>query len=290
MKTESKPLDMDLLEVVGRQPVGEPWVEGEKIPWHDPEFSQRMLAEHLSQSHDAASRRFERIDRHVAWIHRELLEEVPTRVLDLGCGPGLYTSRLARLGHESVGIDFSPASVAYATAQASEHGQKCSYVLQDMRTAGYGAGFGLVMLIFGEFNVFRPSDARTILEKTHAALSPGGVLLLEPHTFDAVLHTGEKAAHWYSADSGVFSDEPYLCLRESFRHPDRAAATERYYVVDAKTGGVTRYASSMQAYTDAAYRALLSECGFGETEFHPSMDGDADELESGLVVITSRKR
>ena len=97
---------MSLLEVAGRQPVGEPWVEGEKIPWHDPDFSERMLAEHLSQSHDAASRRFDRIDRHVAWIHRELLEGVPTRVLDLGCGPGLYTSRLARLEHECVGIDF----------------------------------------------------------------------------------------------------------------------------------------------------------------------------------------
>ena len=54
--------------------------------------------------------------------------------------------------------------------------------------------------------------------------------------------------------------------------------------------GVTRYASSMRAYTDDEYRGLLSECGFGETEFHPSMDGDADELESGLLVITSRKR
>ena len=281
---------MTLPEIVRRQPVSEPWVEGDKIPWHEPEFSRRMLAEHLTQSHDAASRRFARIDRQVAWIHRELLKKVPTKVLDLGCGPGLYTSRLARLGHECVGIDISPASIAYATAEAKEHDLRCSYVLQDMRTADYGRSYGLAMLIFGEFNVFRPRDARAILQKAHAALSPGGVLLLEPHTYDAVREMGEKAAHWYSADSGVFSDEPYLCLRESFWHPDRAAATERYYVVDAQTGGVTRYASSMQAYTDAEYRALLSECGFGETEFHPSMDGDADELESGLVVITSRKR
>ena len=289
MKTESNPLDVSLLEIAGRQPVGEPWVEGEKIPWHDPDFSQRMLAEHLSQSHDAASRRFARIDRHVAWIHRELLEGVPTRVLDLGCGPGLYTSRLARLEHECVGIDFSPASVAYASAQANEHGLKCSYVLQDMRTADYGRGYGLVMLIFGEFNVFNPGDAKTILEKAHSALVPGGVLLLEAHTFEAVREMGERGAHWYSAPSGVFSDRPYLCLRESFWHPHLASTTERYFVVDAHAGGVTRYASSMRAYTDAEYRALLSECGFGDVRFHPSMGGDADERESGLVVITSRK-
>ena len=70
MKTVSNPLHMTLSEVASRQPPAEPWVEGEKIPWHDPDFSRRMLAEHLTQQHDAASRRFDKIDRHVAWIHR----------------------------------------------------------------------------------------------------------------------------------------------------------------------------------------------------------------------------
>ncbi len=276
------------MDVVGR-PVAEPWVEGEKITWDEPEFSRRMLAEHFSQRHDAASRRFDKIDGHVAWIHRELLAGEPTRVLDLGCGPGLYTSRLAGLGHECVGVDISPASIAYASAQADERGLRCSYVLEDVRTADYGVGYGLVMLIFGEFNVFRRRDAKAILEKAHAALSPGGVLLLEPHTFDAVREMGEGGAHWYSADRGVFSDEPYLCLRESFWHPEHAAATERYYVVDAATGGVTRYASSMQAYTDAEYRGLLAECGFGEIRFRAAMVGGGDEGESGLMVVVARK-
>ena len=45
------------------------------------------------------------------------------RVLDLGCGPGLYTTRLAKLGHTCVGIDFSPASIAYAKAEAEHYGR-----------------------------------------------------------------------------------------------------------------------------------------------------------------------
>ena len=289
-ETAPNPTQTTLSQIARRRQPAEPWVEGEKIPWHDRDFSRRMLAEHLSQRHDAASRRFDKIDRHVAWIHRELLKETPTRALDLGCGPGLYTSRLARFGHECVGIDISPASVDYVSAQAGEHNLRCSYALQDMRSADYGRAYGLVMLLFGEFNVFRRRDARAILRKAHAALSPGGVMLLEPHTFSAVRDMGERAAHWYSADSGVFSDEPYLCLRESFWHPDHAAATERYYVVDAGTGAVARYAASTQGYTDAEYRTLLTECGFGDIRFRSSMDQDADAHEQGLMVITSRKR
>ena len=43
------------------------------------------------------------------------------------------------------------------------------------------------------------ANARVILEKANAALSPGGVLLLEPHTFAAVREMGEKGTNWYSA-------------------------------------------------------------------------------------------
>ena len=114
-------MKLKLLDIINRQRVPQPWAEGEKIPWNDPGFSGRMLNEHLSQEHDAASRRFEIIDRHVGWIHEQVLGGNPTCILDLGCGPGLYTSRLAKLGHRCVGIDFSPASIAHAREHGESH-------------------------------------------------------------------------------------------------------------------------------------------------------------------------
>lgn len=298
---ELRDAQMKLLDIVRRQPIPAPWTEGEKIPWDDPDFSRRMLREHLSQAHDAASRRFETIDRHVDWIHHKLLQGNPTRILDLGCGPGLYTSRLARLGHECVGIDFSPASIAYAREQAEKEGLRCRYVQEDIRTADYaptqfggqtssGAEYGLAMFIFGEFNVFRPTDARLILEKVYRALAANGLLLLEPHTFSAVRKAGELHAFWYSAVSGLFSDRPHLILCESFWDADRSITTERYFILDALTGDVTRHAQSMQGYTDEQYESLLNECGFGEVRFHPSLTGDIDESQSDFIVIVSRKQ
>jgi 2-polyprenyl-3-methyl-5-hydroxy-6-metoxy-1,4-benzoquinol methylase len=103
-----------ILDIIDRTPKPAPWSEGDNIPWDDPGFSERMLAEHLSQEHDLASRRSEAIDHHVEWIFSEILGSRPARLLDLGCGPGLYTVRLARAGCECVGIDFSPASIRHA--------------------------------------------------------------------------------------------------------------------------------------------------------------------------------
>ena len=280
---------MQLIDIVRRTDAPRPWAEGEKIPWDDPAFSRRMLQEHLSQGHDAASRRFAVIDQHVAWIHDVLLGGQPTRILDLGCGPGFYASRLAARGHTVRGIDFGPASIAYATAHAQEHGLACTYVQEDIRTADFGGGYGLVMLIFGEFNVFRAEDARALLEKAYAALAPGGMVLLEPHTFAMVEQVGRRPASWYSAPSGLFAEQPHLCLQECFWDEDAAVAIERYFIVDAATGAVTRHASSMQAYTDAQYRALLTACGFADVTLLPTWGDQSDTFSEGLLVLHARK-
>jgi SAM-dependent methyltransferase len=280
---------VNLLDLLQRTPVPAPWTEGSKIPWSDPEFSQRMLREHLSQQHDAASRRFQKVSAHVAWIHRELLGERPSKVLDLCCGPGLYTSRFARLGHECVGIDYGPASIAYAVRLAQEEKLRCIYLQEDVRKARYGAGYALAMLIYGEFNTFHPTDARRILLKARAALEPGGVLLLEPMRLEAIVEHGKRGRHWYSASEGLFSDRPHLYLEEEFWDEQSRTNTTRYYIVDAATGEVTAHASTQQAYTQDELSALLIECGFPTVRFYPSLMGVPDESQSDLFAVTARK-
>jgi SAM-dependent methyltransferase len=261
-----------------------PWDEGDNIPWNNPEFSERMLKEHLDQGHDAASRPYETIEKHIEWIHR--LVGHPTKVLDLGCGPGLYTSRLSRRGHVCVGIDYSPASIQYAKEYAVKEGLPCTYIQEDMRTAEYGSGYGLVMLLYGEFNVFRFEDAKKILKKCYKALDENGLLLIEPHTSAAINRKGEKSPSWYTVKNGLFSDEPYTCLEENFWDSITKTATIRYFIVDT-SGKVTPYAQTFQAYTDEQYKTLLTECGFDTVELFPSL-GDASQKE--LIVVVAKKR
>ncbi|MBN1877774.1 MAG: class I SAM-dependent methyltransferase [Anaerolineae bacterium] len=275
---------MNLFDMIDRTKIPEPWSEGEKIPWNEPGFSERMLKEHLSQEHDAASRRFEHIDAHVDWIHRDLLGERPARVLDLGCGPGLYTSRLVRLGHTCKGIDFSPASIAYARAEAKRNGLDCTYVQGDIRTTGYGADFDLVMFIYGELNAFRPEGAGTILRKACDALTGGGVLLLEVSGFEALEKWGKSGSSWYTSPTGLFSERPHLYLEETFWDAEQNVVTRRFYIVDAESGEVTPHAMGTQAYTNEEYHRLLERYGFTDIVFLPPLPGGA-----GLFPIVARK-
>lgn len=274
---------MNLLDVFHRDMAPEPWAEGEKIPWDDPAFSRRMLKEHLSQSHDAASRRTGTLKKHIDWIHRSILDAKPSRILDLGCGPGFYCARLAALGHVCHGIDFSPASIDYAVEHAPEG---CTYALGDIRTTDFGSAYDLVMLIFGEFNVFKPEDVKLILDKACRALNPGGKILLEVTTYDAVYELGNQPATWYSAENELFADEPHFCLMESFWDDEQSVAIERYYVVDATTSQVTRHSASTQAYENDELAELLVQAGFEAPEFYPSLTGKPAALSEMIVLLS----
>ena len=277
---------MNLNDIIHRNMDLQPWVEGERIPWDDPAFSQRILKEHLTQKHDAASRRKGKIKKHVNWIHRHVLGGKPTNILDLGCGPGLYAAPFARLGHTYTGIDFSPACIEYARKNSPKG---CTYQLGDIRSAEYGSGYGLVLFIFGALNIVRAQDARSILEKTYRTLNPGGTILLEVSTLDAVDQIGNQPSMWYSAQASLFSDVPHLCLMETFWDEEQTIATERFYIVEAATGEVKRYAASTQAYDEAQIESLLRETGYGEIAFSPSLTGQTEGDEDEFMVVTATR-
>jgi SAM-dependent methyltransferase len=241
-----------------------------------------MLAEHLSQVHDAASRETGTIDAQVAWIERTVIKSKPAQVLDLGCGPGLYTSRFAALGHSPRGIDFGPASVAYANQHSS-----VEHRLEDVRTADFGSGNDLVMMIFGEINVFRRADAVSILSRARQALAAGGRVLLEAHTPEAIEAIGSGSPAWRSRVKGLFSDRPHLLLEESFWDAARQAATVRYFVIDAETGAVTWHAQSMQQYSLPQYEDLLVRAGLKLEFTAPSLDGSGTSGDFIVLVASS---
>ncbi len=282
---------MEIQEIIRRPHMPEPWSEGDNIPWNDSEFSRRMLKWHLAQDTDAASRRGRKIDQHVDWIHSDLLAGRSRKVLDLACGPGLYANRLEALGHNVLGIDFSPASIAHAKETAASEKLTTEFIEGDIRNTEYGTGYDLAMLIFGEFNVFRPADVRAILDSMRAAIKPGGLLLLEPSRFEALERWSQGGSTWSSSEAGgLWRDGPHISFEESIWDPDSQVVTRRYYVLEPGETAVSAYAQSTQAYTDDEVVALLEGRGFANVRVFPSLFGPDGEKDEALMAITAIKR
>ena len=237
------------------------WSGAYKIPWDDPDFSRRMLKEHLSQDHDLASRRNEWIDRQVEWIHEKLLNGKPSRILDLGCGPGLYSHRLARIGHHCRGIDFGPASIEYAQKQIFDQ-SLCEFILGDIRSIDFGGPYDLVMFLYGELNVFSPREALAILQNAHASLSVQGRIIVELQSTAAIEDSGLSEPSEQESESGLFSDHPHHCRIENQWLPDVKAAIQTFTIVDGNDGKTSVHRSTTKAWPDDELLGLLNEAGF----------------------------
>ena len=82
-----------------------------KTIWTDPHMAEQMLKTHLDPHTDLASYKSETIKAASEWMYKTFLENKDNPAyLDLGCGPGLYTSKIAEKGVRVSGIDFSENS------------------------------------------------------------------------------------------------------------------------------------------------------------------------------------
>ncbi len=282
-----KPRDANRLAMIaGRTVPAVPWQDGDNLPWDDPAFSERVLVEHLSQDHDRASRRQAVIDAQLRFIASRVRPRAG-RVLDLACGPGLYLHGLAERGHHGRGLDFAPAALRHAREVASDKGLDCEFEQADLRTAAFGEGYDVVLLLFGQLNVFTRSVARDLLKRAATALAPGGTLILEPQLADSVQDAGEGFPTWETLDAGLFSPRPHLLLHEPFWDASSRTATERWHVVDLDTGTVERHAMSTCAWDTDELVGILREAGLEQIEVHSSLASDEDAVAAGLFGLTA---
>jgi hypothetical protein len=110
---------------------------------------------------------------------------------------------------------------------------------------------------------------------------------MEPHPFSLVKRLGETPPAWYSSSGGLFSECPHVVLQENFWDEITKTATSRYFVLDAQSGKITRFAQSMQAYQDEEYRSLLISHGFKDVQILPGLLGEG--LPQDLIVIIANK-
>lgn len=267
-----------------------PWDTGADFPWADPVFGRRTLAEHLDEDNGAASRSSRERALQIDWLWHKLDLQPGQHVLDITCGPGLYAVELARRGCTVTGIDINPAAIEYAVNLAEQAGVagRCTFIQQDVREiAAYAAQFDAALFLYEQLAVYATDEARLLLDKVAGALRPGGRLALELLDQDNVDKT--DSSWWFTDDTGLWGDSPFLHLGERIWDDELQASLERYHILHLETGQLKQYTLFDQTYSVAALRALLLESGFGAVDHYLNWAGlplyDAGEW----VVYVARK-
>ena len=114
------------------------------------------------------------IDAHFGSDPRARQPLAGRRVLDVGCGAGLLTEPLARLGGQVTGVDASSDNIRVAADHAAAGGLEIAYHCGDVAMLGL-AGFDLVTSMEVIEHV---ADKPAFVAALAAALAPGGLMVL----------------------------------------------------------------------------------------------------------------
>lgn len=251
-----------------------PWTFGGNLPWDDPAFSKRMLREHLDDSHGAASRQAAERELQIEWLWSKLVLEPGARVLDVTCGPGLYAVALAERGCQVTGVDFGPASIAYARHLAVERdvADRCRFVEMDVRQMAFEEEqFDAALFLYGQLSVFKVTETSALLEKIAAALRPGGKLAVELLAQDKL--DKKESNWWFTDDKGLWGDGPFMHLGERFWLEDEEIIVERFYTLHLENGDLDEIVLCDQSYPTTRMVDLMKAAGFSKVDVLPAWDG-----------------
>ena len=139
--------------------------------WWDPKGTSGML-HRLNPVRLAFIR--ESIDSHWGADPRSLKPLAGKRTLDVGCGAGLLSEPLARLGAEVTGLDAARENIEAARDHSDGSGLKIDYRCGDVGTLGL-SGFDLVCSMEVIEHV---ADKQAFIAALAAAMKPDGLMVL----------------------------------------------------------------------------------------------------------------
>ena len=221
-------------------------------------------------------------ERQVDFVVNALELPAGARVLDLCCGWGRHSVRLAQRGYRVTGLDLSAYHLRLARAAAREAGIDVEWLHADMRTVPRARRYDAVINMFTSFGYFETEvDNQRVLDGVARALRPGGRFFIDTMNHDGLMR--------------VFRDS------DCTERPDGTLSIElrRYDVLTGRTNvdwiyverdGKRRKAfHSVRLYTYTEFAAMLSKAGLRVVRTWGNFDGMELSMHSPRMIVLAEK-
>jgi SAM-dependent methyltransferase len=229
------------------------------LPWA--ELAPRVLR-YMTEDGIVGLRPWHAVDATIDWVDEQLGLPGEAAILDIGCGPGLYSNRLAARGYRVTGIDIADPFLEHARAEAQAHGLSCDYRKLSMFEMTFDGEFASALLLQSIAGRLSELELRDLLLAIRRALQPGGSLICEFQVKSARFASAEPTVTESLSLLGQspWSDEPHAWLLRDLYFPASDDTVSHHLILRAD-GAPAEYWSCFRLYSVPALTELLEGCG-----------------------------
>ena len=262
--------------------------KGSSVMWTDPYISKQLLELHINPENDVASRSQVKIERITNWI-LERTDTPQMKILDLGCGPGLYAERLAQKGHSIIGVDYSANSIQYATRQAKEKKLNIEYLKKNYLDLDFDSQFDLVILIYLDFCALIPKERDKVLENIYRALKKDGLFICDVVN-ERNIDKKTISQSWEVQESGFWKSTPYIALTNGYHYPEEKVLANHHIVIG-EPDTVETYIFWSHYYEKGDLVKILESNGFTDIKDYENVLPESGDCWNGenVTFYVSRK-
>jgi SAM-dependent methyltransferase len=210
------------------------------------------------------------------------LPPAPCRILDVGCGTGVFLEKAIAAGFDAIGLDASAEMVALTARRVGPDRARVCRMQQLSESSSYDA---IVSLSWSFNYVDSFAEANNVLGHFFNAMRPGGQLILQlAHAANA---TGALNEDREPGPDGIADDVLFLYRFRPIR--DHSGELIAQYVYGCKSRAELIFEEHRLAAADArvvAYEA--SAIGFQNVELLDSWRGDTLERSVSAFLLARR--
>jgi SAM-dependent methyltransferase len=194
-------------------------------------------------------------------------------ILDAGCGFGRTVGTFARMGFDATGVDISPAVIE----EAGKRNPEGTYLVHDLTQplpAGVGP-FDAIVNLYSSFGYGKtPADDQAVLETWHAALKPGGRLVMELSDIERSVHRLGPLGTVADRDDNGVHEHLYI-------DPETRILHVRYTAGGQSVDVETRYFEADELH------AMVEQAGFRDVARYGGFDAHPKRPEDRLVLVAT---
>lgn len=255
--------------------------------WTDEYTAKQMLSYHLNESIDLSSRNHKFIDKSVEWIIKKFGVSEKTKIADFGCGPGLYSHRLAKAGAAVTGIDFSKNSLDYAKDEAARDGLNIDYVHTNYLNFESSEKYDLIIMIMCDFCVLSPDQRNKLLSKFHSLLEAGGTVLLDVYSTSAFSRREESSIYELNQLNRFWAPNDYYAFVNSFKYEEELVTLDKYTIIEESRRRVVY--NWLQYFTRDSLKNEFEQNGLTVEEYFADVAGTEYNPDGDEFSVVARK-